>query len=49
MVLNYHTYGNLLIYPWGYAQSLYTPDSALFVEYAKVMTEQNNYTYGTGD
>lgn len=49
MVLNYHTYGNLLIYPWGYAQSSYTPDSAVFVEFAKVLTEQNNYTYGTGD
>ncbi|MBL4625056.1 MAG: immune inhibitor A [Flavobacteriales bacterium] len=49
MVLNYHTYGNLLIYPWGFAPSLYTPDSAIFVEFAKVMTEQNNYTYGTGD
>ena len=49
MVLNYHTYGNLLIYPWGYAPSFYTPDSAVFVEFAKVMTEQNNYTYGTGD
>jgi len=49
ITLNYHTYGNLLIYPWGYDYSLFTPDSALFVEYAKIMTFYNNYTYGTGD
>lgn len=49
LTLNYHTYGNLLIYPWGYAPSLYTPDSAIFVEYAKILTENNSYTYGTGD
>ncbi len=44
---NYHTYSNLLLYPWGYEDDLYTPDSALFVEYAKVMTMENGYTYGT--
>lgn len=44
---NYHTYSNLLLYPWGYENNLYTPDSALFVEYAKIMTMDNNYTYGT--
>lgn len=47
--LNYHTFGNLLIYPWGYEASIYTPDSAIFVEYAKVLTEVNHYNYGTGD
>ncbi len=51
MVLNYHTYGNLLIYPWGYMASTYTPapDSTAFVEYAKHLTHENHYTYGTGD
>ncbi len=49
LCLNYHTYGNLLIYPWGYGPSLFTPDSALYVEYAKLMTSENSYTYGTGD
>lgn len=29
IALNYHTFGNLLIYPWGYDYSIYTPDSAL--------------------
>lgn len=49
IALNYHTYGNLLIYPWGHLPSYYTPDSAQFVEYAKHMTQVNHYTYGTGD
>lgn len=49
IALNYHTYGNLLIYPWGYLPSYFTPDSAQFVEYGKLMTQVNNYTYGTGD
>jgi hypothetical protein len=49
IALNYHTYSNLLIYPWGHIPSFYTPDSALFVNLAKVMTYENNYIYGTGD
>lgn len=49
LTLNYHTYGNLLIYPWGYQPSIYTPDSANFVEYAKYLTWQNHYNFGTAD
>jgi carboxypeptidase T len=49
MTLNYHTFGNLLIYPWGYIGNLYTPDSAQFVEYAKFLTVDNNFKYGTGN
>ncbi len=47
--LNYHAYGNLWIYPWGYESSFYTPDSALFVDIARDMTQINGYSYGTGD
>ncbi len=47
--LNYHTYSNLLIYPWGYIPSLLTPDSDLFIETAKHMTEFNHYQYGTAN
>jgi hypothetical protein len=47
--LNYHTFGNLLIYPWGHIADFYTPDSATFVEHAKVLTKYNRYNYGTGD
>lgn len=49
IALNNHTYGNLLVYPWGYEPSLFTPDSAVFVNMAKIMTAENNYSYGTGD
>ncbi len=44
--LNYHTYGNLLIYPYG-ALAMETPDSLIFREFAKDMTKYNGYTYGT--
>lgn len=49
ITLNYHTNGNLLIYPWGYIPSFYTPDSALFVNYGMLLTTYNQYTYGTAD
>jgi carboxypeptidase T len=49
LALNYHTYGNLLVYPWGYLPSYFTPDSALFVNYGKLLTRDNKYTFGTGD
>jgi carboxypeptidase T len=44
--LNYHTYSNLLIYPYG-ALGHETPDSVIFREYAKDMTRFNGYVYGT--
>ncbi|MBK9099338.1 MAG: immune inhibitor A [bacterium] len=44
--LNYHTYGNYLIFPYG-ALEHETPDSLTFREYASDMTVYNNYTYGT--
>ncbi|QQS35652.1 MAG: immune inhibitor A [Ignavibacteriales bacterium] len=44
--LNYHTYSNLLIYPYG-ALSHETSDSLIFREYAIDMTAYNGYTYGT--
>jgi hypothetical protein len=47
LCLNYHTYGNILIHPWNYAD-LVTPDSILYRELASSMTEINNYRYGTG-
>lgn len=47
--LNAHTYGNLLIYPWGYLPSFYTPDSATFVNWATYMCETSRFLYGTGD
>ncbi len=49
IALNYHTYGNLLIYPWGYDYDIYTPDSALLVNYGSLLTTYNGYTYGTAN
>lgn len=43
---NYHTYGNLLIYPWAY-NSLATPDNNRFVAYSAICTQDNAYKYGT--
>ncbi len=45
--LNYHTFGNLLIYPWGYNDSP-TPESNYFQAIAKELTKLNNYVSGTG-
>lgn len=49
MTLNYHSYGNDLIYPWGYIADLYTPDSAVFVNHTHLMTSYNHYVSGTGN
>ncbi len=49
IALNYHTFGNLLIYPWGYEYSIFTPDSALLANYGNLLTTYNGYTYGTAD
>lgn len=42
--LNYHTYSNLLIYPWGYKDVLADPK---FKTMAVEMTKINGYSYGT--
>ena len=47
--INAHTYGNLLIYPWGYLPSIYTPDSATFVNWTVLLTQDSRFLYGTGD
>ena len=47
IALNYHSYSNLLLYPWGYIPEI-CPDDFVFSEYGKRMTAENNYTYGPG-
>ncbi len=47
--LNAHTYSNLLIYPYGYLPSFYTPDSATYVNWSILLTEDSRFLYGTGD
>ena len=45
IVINYHTYSNLVIYPWGYVDEP-TPDQNTFVAMAQRMTRVNGYEYG---
>lgn len=47
IVLNYHTFGNLLIHPWGY-NDVPTSEDALFKGMGNVMNRYNNYRLGTG-
>lgn len=42
--INYHTYSNLFIYPWGYKDEIAHPTFPLM---AKDMTKINGYRYGT--
>lgn len=43
---NYHTYGNYLIYPWGYS-SKESDDSLLFRQWSYEMSFNNRYSIGT--
>ncbi len=45
--LNYHTYSNLLIYPWAWIDPTPTPDSAYFNYYSNTMVQWNGYEPGT--
>lgn len=49
LAMNNHTFGGLLIHPWGYLPSFFTPDSAVFAEYGAHIAEHNRYLHGTGD
>lgn len=42
--LNYHTFSNLLIYPWAYNNELADPSLAIF---GKLFTRENRYKTGT--
>ena len=41
--LNYHTFGNLLIYPWAWSDAAATPE---FIEYGKLLAAENKFKYG---
>ncbi len=47
IALNYHTYGNLLIHPWGYNDQP-TEDNEIFKTIGREMTKENDYLLGTG-
>jgi len=45
LIMNYHSYGNWLLYPWGYL-NLTTPDNAVFNELASRFTVDNGFISG---
>ncbi|MCK5407656.1 MAG: immune inhibitor A, partial [Candidatus Krumholzibacteria bacterium] len=45
MWLSYHSYGELLLYPWGYIAED-TPDHAVFFRLGELLTEANGYLAG---
>lgn len=45
---NYHTYGNLLIHPFGY-NNTDPPDSVLYRRLGDILTAHNYYAFGTGN
>ncbi len=47
LALNYHSWGDFLIYPFGYTENP-TEDVAVFRELAQILTRENRYVYGTG-
>ena len=47
IALNYHTFGNLLIHPWGYSDSV-TDEDSTFQALGDIMISENNFTLGTG-
>lgn len=46
IALNYHTYGNLFIYPWGYLDTP-TSEATAFNRMSDIMTSKNAYFSGT--
>ena len=47
LALNYHTFGNLMIHPWGYNDQP-TDEDVLFKAIGRLMGRFNNYRLGTG-
>ncbi|MEJ5302509.1 MAG: T9SS type A sorting domain-containing protein [Bacteroidales bacterium] len=45
LVLNYHSYSNLLLYPWGYIPDT-TPDHRIFSQFASKLIMDNAYSSG---
>ena len=46
--INYHTYSNMILYPWSYT-SVQPPDSSILFEFARDMSCYNNYSFGNGN
>lgn len=46
LALNYHTYSNLIVYPWGYLAKN-CDDSLIYREFSGELSKYNAYKYGT--
>lgn len=46
IALNYHSYGNYFIYPWGFTEDT-NPDIHIFKNYGELMALDNGYQHGT--
>ncbi|HRH65422.1 MAG TPA: M14 family zinc carboxypeptidase [Bacteroidia bacterium] len=49
LALNYHTFGNYHIVPWGFGTNVFTPDSMLFDFYGHELTKYNHFLVGTAN
>jgi hypothetical protein len=47
LALNYHAFGNYLLFPWGFSSEV-TGDSLIFNGFAEAMTRENDFKAGTG-
>ncbi|MEW5922583.1 MAG: M14 family zinc carboxypeptidase [Candidatus Zixiibacteriota bacterium] len=48
VTLYYHSYSNLLLWPWSYDYGLYTPDENIFYALGEKIKSVNGYTPGPG-
>lgn len=46
LLIDYHCYSNVLLYPWGY-DNITTPDASLYQTYSTIMTQENGFATGT--
>ncbi len=47
MAINNHTFANVLVQPYGYTGTAYTPDSLLFTDFGMRLTYCDGFTYGS--
>ncbi|GAB1348216.1 hypothetical protein MASR1M107_04270 [Ignavibacteriales bacterium] len=45
--INFHSYANAMLYPWGYINQV-TPDNAIYSDFCSYMTQYNGFEYGNG-
>lgn len=46
IVMNYHSYGNLLLHPWGYISYIYPDDYLQIRDMAAMLTRKNHFSFG---